>query len=54
MEGLSVATLSIQALDIGLHVKPLAMWEVEWKHNVTITSDYPKDNDVDWIFGCLV
>lgn len=27
-----------------------AVWEDEWKHNVTITCDYAKPHDVDWMF----
>ena len=40
-----------RALDVGLYVKDEAIWEDEWKHNVTTTSDHLKHHDVDLIFG---
>ena len=27
------------------------MWEDEWKHNITIPSDHPKYDNVDWMYG---
>ena len=42
-----------QALGEGLHVGLEAMWEEEWRHNVTIASDHPKHHDVNWVFGFI-
>ena len=42
----------LQSLDEGLGVECEAMWEDEWKHNITIISDPPlKHHDRDWVFG---
>ena len=43
----------LQVLDVGLHVESEAMWEDEWRRNITIASDYPKYHDVNWVFGFL-
>ena len=39
------------SLDVGHHVQCEVMWEDEWKHNVTMTSDHPKHHHEDWVFG---
>ena len=41
----------LQRINVGPRVESEAIWEAEWKHNVTIVSDHPKLHDVDWIFG---
>ena len=41
----------VLAFDIGLGVESEAMWEDEWRHNITITLDHSKYCDVNWVFG---
>ena len=41
----------VRVLHVGIRVDPEAMWDFEWRHNVTIARDNFKHHDVDWILG---
>ena len=38
------------ALDVGLLVESEAMWEDEWRGNITIASNHFRHHGVDWVF----
>ena len=40
-----------RALDVGLWVESEAMWEHEWRHHVTITSDHPICHEMNWLLA---
>ena len=40
----------LQTIDVGVHVECENIWEGELRHNITITSDYPKQPNVEWVF----
>ena len=41
----------LQALNVGLHVKTEDLWEDEWKHNITISTNHCIHHNLDWVFG---